>query len=176
MLGKSVLDDGVLVRGIVVCDQMQRLILGCFAVDLFEERQSLDVGMALAWADDLAIEDIERSEQRGGAVSFVIVSHCLRPPLLERQSWLRAIERLDLTFLVAAQHQRMLRRRHVQADDGFEFLDELRIARHLEGFDPMRLEAMGPPHRVHRGHQKCRAWRPVCACSSALRPRALSAS
>ena len=45
----------------------------------------------------------------------------------------------------------MLWWRHVQADDVFKFLDELRIARYLEGFDPVRLEAVGPPHLLHRG-------------------------
>ena len=66
---------------------------------------------------------------------------CARPPL-QRQSGLRAIQRLHLAFLVAAQHQRMLGRGHVLAPDVFELLDEPGIARDLEkprtrcGFNP----------------------------------------
>jgi hypothetical protein len=57
---------------------------------------------------------------------------------------------LHLTFLVAAQNQCVLRRRHVEADDVFELLDKLRIARHLEGLDQVRLESIGLPNLEHR--------------------------
>ena len=44
----------MLVRGVVVGDQMQRLVLGRLAVDLAQELQPLGVGVALlALADDL---------------------------------------------------------------------------------------------------------------------------
>jgi hypothetical protein len=44
----------VFVSGVVVRDQMQHFVLGCFAVDLLEELQPLEVGVALlALADDL---------------------------------------------------------------------------------------------------------------------------
>jgi len=39
----------------------------------------------------------------------------------------------------------VFRRREVQADDVFEFLDELRIARDLEAADAVRFEAIGAP-------------------------------
>ena len=51
-------------------------------------------------ADHRAVEHIERGEERSGAVTLVIVGHRPAAPLLQRQSRLRAIERLDLTFLV----------------------------------------------------------------------------
>lgn len=41
---------------------------------------------------------------------------------------LRAVQRLDLALLIAAQHQRMLGRRHVQADDVFELFDKLTMS------------------------------------------------
>jgi hypothetical protein len=67
--------------------------------------------------DDLALEDIEGGEQRGGAVALVIMGHGGAAPLLDRQSGLRAVERLDLTFLVDAENHGMSRRIDVEADD-----------------------------------------------------------
>ena len=53
----------MLVRGVVVGDQMQRLALGRLAVDLAQELQPLGVRMALlSLADDLSIEHVERGE------------------------------------------------------------------------------------------------------------------
>ena len=47
----------MLVRGVVVGDQMQRLALGRFALDLLEEFQPLNMGVLwLALTDVLAIE------------------------------------------------------------------------------------------------------------------------
>jgi len=45
----------------------------------------------------------------------------------------------------------MLWRRHVQADDVFELLDELWVVRHFEGFDQIQLAPVGTPHLEHRG-------------------------
>jgi hypothetical protein len=59
MLVQPVLYHWVLVRGIVVSDQMQRLILGRLAVDLLEELQPLGVAVArLALGNDLAVQHI----------------------------------------------------------------------------------------------------------------------
>ena len=98
----------------------------------------------LVLTDDLAIKHIERGEQRG-AVAFVIERHRLSATLLQRQSRLRAIQRMHLAFLVAAQHQRMLGRRHVQTHDVFELLDELRVARDLEAPHAMGLQSVRAP-------------------------------
>jgi hypothetical protein len=37
--------------------------------------------------DDLAFEDIERSEEGGGAVALVVMRHRAGPPFLDRQAW-----------------------------------------------------------------------------------------
>jgi transposase len=100
--------------------------------DLAQELQPLGVGMALlALANDLAIEHVQRGEQRGRAVALVVVRQRLCAPLLQRQPGLRAVQRLHLALLVTAQHQRVLGRRQVQAHDVFELLDELGVARDL---------------------------------------------
>ena len=66
-------------------------------------------------------------------------------PLLQRQPGLCAVQRLHLALLVAAQHQRMLGRGHVQPHDVFELLDELRVTRDLEAAHDVRLQAVGLP-------------------------------
>ncbi len=80
---------------------------------------------------------------------FVVVRHGLRAALLQRQPALRAVQRLHLTLLVAAQHQGVLGRRHVQTHDVFELLDELRIARHLEAAHDVRLQPVRLPMSPH---------------------------
>ena len=73
MPGQPRLHRGVFVCGVVVGDQMQRLVLGRLAVDLPEELQPFGVGVALlALADDLSVKHVERSEQRGRAIAFVV--------------------------------------------------------------------------------------------------------
>src|SRR6266478_8377682 len=63
---------------------MQGLALGRLAIDLAQELQPLTVSVALlALADDLAIEHVERGEQRGRAFALVVVRHGGRTALLE---------------------------------------------------------------------------------------------
>ena len=50
-------------------------------------------------ADDGAVEDVEGGEQRGGAVTFVVVRHRAGTAGLHRQSRLGAVERLDLAHM-----------------------------------------------------------------------------
>jgi hypothetical protein len=52
---------------------------------------------------------------------------------LERQSGLGAIQRLDLGLVVDREHDRMLGRVDLQADDVLELGDEVRILGALEG-------------------------------------------
>src|SRR5271169_4037914 len=63
-----------------------------------------------ALADDRAVEDIERREQRGRAVADVIMGHRSGPALLDRQARLGAVECLDLALLVDREHQAVRRR------------------------------------------------------------------
>src|ERR1022692_4802261 len=66
-------------------------------------------------ADDGAIEDVESCEQRGGAVTFVVVRHRSGTARLHRQPRLGAVERLDLAFLVDREDDRMGGRIDVEA-------------------------------------------------------------
>ena len=62
-----------------------------------EEAQEFLVPVSLhALADDRAIENVERSEQSGGAVADIIVRHCAGAPALHRQAGRGAVQSLPL--------------------------------------------------------------------------------
>jgi hypothetical protein len=83
------------------------------AVNQLEEADKLFRAMAqLAVADDKAALHIERRR----AVAVVVVRHCCGAALLQGQARLGAIQRLTLALLVHTQHQRPVRRVHVEAD------------------------------------------------------------
>jgi hypothetical protein len=79
-------DVGVCVRGVVVEDEMDLQALGDGSVDRAQERQKLAVAVAReALPDHRSGQDVERGEQRGGAVSLVVVGHRPGPAGLHRQ-------------------------------------------------------------------------------------------
>jgi hypothetical protein len=93
-----------------------------------------------ALADDGTRLHVERSEQSGRAAALVVVGAPLDLTGAQRQQRLRAVEGLDLALLVDAEHEGMLRRTEVEADDVAHLLDKQRIRRELEGLDPVWLE------------------------------------
>src|SRR5262249_58626812 len=64
----------------------------------------------------LAGGHLQRGEQRGGAVALVVVGGLLPQPGPQRQDRRGPVQRLDLTLLVQAQHDRVGRRGQVQPD------------------------------------------------------------
>jgi hypothetical protein len=68
----------VLVRGVIVHDQMQLKMLGRFAIDLFEKFQPLLMPvLALDATDQTPLKIIQRSEQGDGAVANIIAMSAL---------------------------------------------------------------------------------------------------
>ena len=109
-----------------------------------EEADELLMAVALhAAADDLAFEDVEGGEQRGGAVALVVVGHRPAAARLHRQPRLGAVERLDLALLVDARDHGMGGRIDVEADDVLELLGELGVVRQLERAHPVRRKLVG---------------------------------
>src|SRR5207245_1398960 len=103
---KPSLHLGVLVCGIVVGDQMQVQPLWGIAVDGAQEFKPFLVAMALhALPNDASGGDIEGGKKRRRSIAFVVGGHSAGPPLLHWQAGLRAIERLDLAFLVDREYQ-----------------------------------------------------------------------
>jgi hypothetical protein len=93
----------------------------------------------MAFADYLAFQGLQSSEQGGRAVALVIVGHRAASPFLDRQPRLGAIQRLNLALFVYAQDNRLLRGIQVQAHHIGHLFQELRIARELKSLCAMWL-------------------------------------
>ena len=147
------------------------------ALDVVEEADELLVPMLLhAAADHRAVEHVECGEQRRRAVALVVVGHRAAAARLDRQSRLRAVERLDLALLVDRQHHGMRRRVQIEADDVGQLGDEVGIARALEGARRGAAGACAPPRCAAPSATKCRRrWaiaRPVqCVASCGGSPQ-----
>jgi hypothetical protein len=143
------LDLGVFVRVVVVHDQMQIEIRRRLLIDQLEELDPFLMTMSRhARADQLALGQFQGGKQRRRAMTRVVVRHRAAPALFDRQARLGAVQRLNLTFFIAAQDQRMVGRIEVQPDDIHQFLGEGRIAAELEGSDLERFQVMRLPHAV----------------------------
>ena len=102
-------------------------------VDLAQERHEiLGAMLRLAAREDFPRRDVQRGEEIERAVADVIVGPPFGLADVHRQDRLRALERLDLGFLVDREHHRIVRRVHVQPDDVPHLVHELRIGRDLE--------------------------------------------
>src|SRR6202040_3513896 len=60
---------------------------------------------------------IERGKERGRPVPLIVVGAPFGLPWSHWQQRLGAIQRLDLRFLIDAEHQRVVRRVEIEADD-----------------------------------------------------------
>src|SRR3989454_3907525 len=100
--------------------------------------------------DDLAGLDVQRGEERGRAMARVVVGPALHLPGPHRQQRLRAIQGLNLGFLVDAQDQRLVRRIEVEPHDVADLVDEQRILGQLERLDPMWAQAERAPDPTDR--------------------------
>ena len=67
------------------------------------------------------------------------------------QDGLRAVESLNLAFLIYTQYQGVVGRVQVETDDIAHLLDEKRIGRELEAATAMRLQPEGLKQPMHRG-------------------------
>jgi len=120
-------DFRVLMSGVVVDDDVHRLLLRHLGIDGVEEADELLMTMALhASTEDLALKDIEGGKQGRDAMTLVVVGHGAGAAPLHRQSRLRAVERLNLALFIDREHHGMIGRIDVEADNLPEFAGELR--------------------------------------------------
>ena len=104
-----------LVGGIVVQHQMDGKIGGNNTIDLIQEFAELDGAMVWpAPADHRSRSDVQGREKAGRAMAFVIVGATLNLTGQHRKDRLATAQRLNLTLLIHAQHQRMMGRVQVQ--------------------------------------------------------------
>ena len=64
----------------------------------------------------LTLRQFQGSEQRGGAVAFVVVGQSPAAALLHRQARLGAIQSLNLALFIHAQYDRLLRGIQIQTN------------------------------------------------------------
>src|SRR3990172_5196096 len=96
-------DERCLVGPVVVDDQVHLQVGGDLGVDAPQELPELDRAVpAVRLADDLAAHDVERGEERGGAVATVVVAAPLGDAGSQGQGRLWAGEGLDLALIVCA--------------------------------------------------------------------------
>ena len=94
-------DVRVLMRCVVVDDQVDGEFLGYSGIDRVQESNELLMAMAPhALADDLAFEHVEGGEQGRGAMPFVVMRSGLAASRLQGQGWLGSIQGLNLALLV----------------------------------------------------------------------------
>ncbi len=140
------LDLGMLVGGIVVLDEMERLVLRRLLINQPQERQPFLMAMpGPAGGEDFALGHLERGEARGGPLPVRVMPQRPTAALPERQARLGPVEGLDVTLLIHTQHQRMLRGIEVEPHHICEFLMEARIVAELERADLVRLQPMHVP-------------------------------
>ncbi len=152
MLLKPRLHLGVVVCPVVVQDQVEGHPMRRVSVNGAQELQKLLVAVPrVTGADHGAVEHIERREQAGGPVALIVVRHGAASPLLHRQARLRPVQRLHLRFFIHAEHQRLVRGVEVDADHIRQLLDKPPVCRQLEGFAPVRFQAVRVPDPRHAG-------------------------
>src|SRR5512132_2920622 len=111
-----------------------------------------------------------RAANRQRAVTGIIVGAALGLPGAPWQQGLGAVQSLDLTLLVHAQHKGVLGWGHVEPDDVAHLLHEQRIARELEGLDPVRLQSEGFPDAVDCRRRVTHRLGPSSAATNASHP------
>lgn len=143
-------DFFVFVRAVIVKNQVQVEVWRKLRVELAQELQELLVSVTrLTLADDLSIENIERREQRRSAVTDIVVGMRPASPLDEGQTWLGAVQSLNLALLVHAENDSSVRRVEIDADNVRKFLDEVFVLGEFEGPAQMRLKSMEIPDALN---------------------------
>ena len=80
----------------------------------------------------------------------IVMSHALDITQPQGEDRLRTIQRLDLGFLIHAQHQRLVRRIEIEPDNVPHLLHKEGIGGELEGALPMGLQPKRLPDAVDR--------------------------
>lgn len=135
---------GVLVRGVVVEDQMHVEVGGDAGVDVAQESEELLMTMApLALREDFTALNVEGREERRGPVPRVVMRDAFDVAEAHGQVGLRPLQRLDLALFIDAQHVRVVGRIEIETNDVPHLLYEERIGGELEMPSPMWLLSKG---------------------------------
>ena len=97
-------------------------------------------------ADDLPLQHIQRREQAGGAVAFVIVRHRPAATFLHRQAGLRPVQRLYLRLLIHTQNDGLVRWVQVYPHHIRQLFNKPFVLGELEPFHAVRLQPVRIPN------------------------------
>jgi hypothetical protein len=159
--GKPVADQFGLMARRVVDDDVDVEIGGYLLLDGIQEAAEFLRPMARhACVDDGSGLHVEGGKERGRPVPLIVMSAPFGLPWSHGQQRRGAIQRLDLRFLIDAQHQPVVRRVEIEADDIAHRVNEEGIGRQLEGFAAVRLQRKRPPDAMY-GRDRQRARTPV---------------
>ncbi len=126
-------DLGVIVGRVVVGNAVDAELGGHSPFDFLQKRQIFLVPVArLAGSQHRPVEHIQCGEQRGRAVTLVVVGDALDVAQAHGQHRLGSLQGLALALLVHAEDQGVVGRAQVQADHVAQFLDEERVIGQLE--------------------------------------------
>lgn len=119
---------GSVVRSIIVHHEMQGRLARKLSVQPTQELEKLLVPVSFeTLPHDAAFKNVECGKQRGRSVPLVVVRHRPAPPLLHQQARLGPVQRLNLTFFIHTQHQRVLGRIQIQTHDIGQLLQKTHI-------------------------------------------------
>src|SRR5215510_12510567 len=104
----------------------------------------------VAHADHPAIGGVQGGEQGRCPMPFIVVGHSSAAALLQGQARLRAVQGLNLAFLIHAQHHSMFGRIEIKPHDGLQFFRKLRVITDFEGPCQVRLQPVGVPDATNR--------------------------
>ncbi len=100
----------MLMGRVVVTDDMNLFFRRNIAANQIEEANPFLVAVFVhVCSNDFAAYRIHRGEQRCGAITLVIMGHCLTSTLLERKPGLSPVQGLNLAFLIAGENECVLR-------------------------------------------------------------------
>lgn len=150
-LQQPLADQGRFMRAIVVEDQMHVQLCGDRRLNRVEELPELSRPMPLMeLPNDAAGFDFQGGEERGRAMAMVVMGPTLNLSRAHRQQGARAVQGLNLGFLIHAQDQRFVGGMQVEPHNITHLLNKQRVGRQLERLGAVRLQAEGPPDALHR--------------------------
>src|SRR5579863_5658333 len=151
MVHEPLLNGGMLVRAVVIQDEMNGPAAGCDPVEFLQKTEELLMPVAgMTLGDYGAGFYVEGGKQGGRSVPPVIVSPAFRKTGPERQNRLCTIQRLDLALLIDAENQRSIRRVQVPADDIADLRHKGGVCTEFEGLHAMRLQMVAAPETMDR--------------------------
>lgn len=138
------------VGAVIVHDEMHFLTGWELRFQMVEESYEFATAVAiLTGADHFAVENIERGEQRGGAMAFIVVRLTLRQAGAQRQNRGGAVQSLNLALLIYAQYQCTFGRIQIQTHDVPDLFLKVRIVGQLELLHTMGLHIVTLPDSVN---------------------------